>query len=48
MRAMRKPPRKRPITIWLAVTEVERTIGPNPLLSSRTMALATNAVMTNR
>jgi len=34
------------MTIWWAVTEVARTIGAKPVESSRTIALATNAVTT--
>ena len=45
---MMKPPMKRPITSWRAVTRVARTTGAKPLLSSRTMALATKAVTTSR
>ena len=45
---MISPPRKRPSTIWVPVTEVARTIGAKPLVSSRTIALATKAVTTNR
>jgi len=36
------------MTICRGVTEVARMMGAKPVESSRTMALATKAVMTNR
>ena len=44
--AMVSPPANRPRTISLDVTAVARTIGAKPVVSSRTIALATNAVTT--
>lgn len=45
---MANPPRNRPARKLLRPTGVARIIGPNPVVSSRTTALATNEVITNR